>query len=285
MNFKQFSKLSKLEITFLIDIVAIAAFLSVPGSLANLVLIVPLIASGTLASMSASILNNAYDIDIDTEMKRTSYRSEIINPSNRSLYISVATVMLAVSMAISYYALNALTAIFILGGFLSYVFLYTILLKRRTTWNIVIGGIAGSFPALAGWAALMNDVSLTSLFIAFLVFLWTPTHFWSLATGNLEDYKNANVPMLPAVVGIRKGGLWILINTVILVAYSLIPLIFHVFVLGAPYYFIAVVMDIFMVYFVAKPYFTKVEEGYRSAFHFSNYYLLLILVSIWFAHI
>lgn len=285
MNFRQFSKLSKLEITFLIDIVAIAAFLSVPGSISHIILIVPLIVSGTLASMSASILNNAYDIDIDTEMKRTSYRSEIINSSNRSLYISLATVMLSASMALSYIALNALTAVFILGGFLSYVFLYTIFLKRRTTWNIVIGGIAGSFPALAGWAALMNDVSLTSLFIAFLVFLWTPTHFWSLATGNLEDYKNANVPMLPAVVGIRKGGLWILINTVILVAYSLIPFIFGGFELGAPYYFIAAAMDIFMIYFVAKPYFTRNEEGYRSAFHFSNYYLLLILVSIWFAHI
>jgi len=286
LNFKQFSKLSKLEITMLIDIVAIAAFLSVPDSFGRILFIIPLIVSGTLASMSASIINNAYDTDIDTEMKRTSYRNEIINPDNRAFYAGIATVMLGISMAVSYYFLNLLTMLFILGGFLSYVFLYTIFLKRRTTWNIVIGGIAGSFPALAGWAALMNDVSPTSLFIAFLVFLWTPTHFWSLATGNLDDYRNANVPMLPAVVGIKKGGFWILANTVVLVAYSIIPFVIpSIVVVGSPYYFIAAIMDVMMIYYVAKPYFGNSGKGYRAAFHFSNMYLLLILVSIWFAHV
>lgn len=268
----------------LIDIVAVAAFLSVPGSFSRILLIVPVLAAGTLASMSASIVNNAYDVDIDAEMKRTSYRNEIINPDNRSMYTGIAALMLAVSMGVSYYFLNLLTMLFILGGFMSYVFLYTVFLKRRTTWNIVIGGIAGSFPALAGWAALMNDVSPTSLFIAFLVFLWTPTHFWSLATGNLDDYKNANVPMLPAVVGIKKGGFWILINSVILVVYSIIPFITPLVNVGTPYYFIAAIMDIMMIYYVAKPYLGRSEKGYRAAFHFSNVYLLLILISIWFAH-
>ncbi len=285
MNFRQFSKLSKLEITILIDVVAIAAFLSVPGSFLNIVLIVPLIFSGTLASMSASMMNNAYDVDIDNEMKRTSYRREIISPENRNFFVILASLMLLLSMISAYVFLNLLTMLFILGGFLSYVFLYTVFLKRRTTWNIVIGGIAGSFPALAGWAALMNDVSLTSLFIAFLVFLWTPTHFWSLATGNLEDYKTAKVPMLPAIVGIKKGGLWILVNTLILVAYSAIPFFVHSIQLGTAYYFIAGAMDILMIYFVAKPYFRNAEVGYRQAFHFSNFYLLFILVSIWFAHV
>lgn len=285
MNFKQFSKLSKLEITILIDIVAIAAFLSVPSSFSNIVLIVPLIFSGTLASMSASIMNNAYDVDIDSEMKRTNYRTEIINSENRNRYIALGVALLAVSMLVSYFALNLLTMLFILGGFLSYVFLYTVFLKRRTTWNIVIGGVAGSFPALAGWAALMNDVSTTSLFIAFLVFLWTPTHFWSLATGNLEDYRNANVPMLPAVVGIKRGGFWIFVNTVILVVYSVLPFFIHLFDVGLPYYVIAAVMDVLMIYYVAKPYFGNNDKGYRAAFHFSNFYLLFLLVSIWFAHV
>lgn len=269
----------------LIDIVAIAAFLSVPNSFENILFILPLIFAGTLASMSASILNNAYDVDIDSEMKRTSYRNEIINSGNRSSYVLIAALMLFASMAVSYYFLNPLTMLFILGGFLSYVFLYTIFLKRRTTWNIVIGGIAGSFPALAGWAALTNTVSPTSLFIAFLVFLWTPTHFWSLATGNLDDYRNANVPMLPAVVGLKRGGFWILVNTVILVVYSIIPFITPLVSVGVPYFFIAAIMDIMMIYYVAKPYFSNSGKGYRAAFHFSNMYLLFILVSIWFAHV
>lgn len=285
MNFKQFSKISKLEITILIDIVAVAAFLSVPDSFSHIVYILPLILAGTLASMSASVMNNAYDVDIDSEMKRTSYRTSIINAGNRWRYVGIAVAMLAASMAVSAILLNPLTAVFILGGFLSYVFLYTIFLKRRTTWNIVIGGIAGSFPALAGWSALMNDVSATSLFIAFIVFLWTPTHFWSLATGNLDDYRNANVPMLPAVVGTKRGGFWIFANTVILVVYSLIPFFTPLVKVGFPYFIIAAVMDILMVYYVAKPYFGNNDAGYRKAFHFSNFYLLFILVSIWFAHV
>ncbi len=285
MNFNQFSKLTKLEITILIDIVAVAAFLSVPGTFNSIMLVVPLLVAGTLASMAASVLNNAYDVDIDTEMKRTRYRKDIINSSNRMSFIYLASGMLAVSMAVSYIFLNLLTAVFILGGFLSYVFLYTIFLKRRTSWNIVIGGVAGSFPALAGWAAITDGVSVTSLFIATLVFLWTPTHFWSLATGNMEDYRNANVPMLPAIVGLRKGGFWILVNTVILVAFSLLPFILHGISVGIAYYVIAGIMDILMIYFVVKPYFGNMEKGYRQAFHFSNFYLLLILVSIWFAHV
>ena len=195
-----FMKITKLEITILIDLVAITAFILVPGSFSHPLILFLLILSGTLASMSASMFNNIYDMDIDTKMKRTRSRSSTLNPGTRGLIFSIAAAMIVVSFVLSSVFINLLTALFIFGGFLSYVFLYTIFLKRRTTWNIVIGGIAGGFPALAGWAALTNSVSFTSLFLAFLVFMWTPTHFWNLSINNVDDYKASHVPMLPAIV-------------------------------------------------------------------------------------
>ncbi len=281
MNGREFAKLSKVEITFLVDLVAIAGFLSNPLFSTKLILILPLLAAGTLGSMSAAIFNNIYDMDIDGSMKRTSYRKNFVNTTSYRRVFSYGTIMLVASMAISYFLINFLTMLFIFLGFLSYVFLYTIFLKRRTTWNIVIGGIAGSFPAFAGWATVTNTVSLTSVFIAFLVFLWTPTHFWSLATGNTEDYEKANVPMLPAVVGIQKSSRYIILNTVILVAYSLLPLLIKQINVGPAYFIMAIIMGAAMVYYSILPVINNFsKQAYKKAFHFSNYYLLILLIAI-----
>ena len=276
-----FMKITKLEITILIDLVAITAFILVPGSFSHPLILFLLILSGTLASMSASMFNNIYDMDIDTKMKRTRSRSSTLNPGTRGIIFSIAAAMIIVSFIVSSIFINLLTALFIFGGFLSYVFLYTILLKRRTTWNIVIGGIAGGFPALAGWAALTNSVSFTSLFLAFLVFMWTPTHFWNLSINNVDDYKASQVPMLPAIVGIKKTEFWIVINTVILIFYSLIPLFVPSIKLGLPYIPIAIIMDIILLYYVLKPAFKSYDKKYfRKAFGFSNMYLMILLLVI-----
>ncbi len=276
-----FMKITKLEITILIDLVAVTAFILVPGSFSHPLILFLLLLSGTLASMSASIFNNIYDMDIDIKMKRTRSRSSTLNISTRSFIFTIAAAMMIVSFAVSSIFINLLTALFIFGGFLSYVFLYTIFLKRRTTWNIVIGGIAGGFPALAGWAALTNSVSLTSLFLAFLVFMWTPTHFWNLSINNVDDYKTSKVPMLPAIVGIKKTEFWIIINTIILVFYSLIPFFVPSIKLGLPYLPIAIIMDIVLLYYVVKPAFKLYEKKYfRAAFGFSNMYLMILLLVI-----
>ena len=276
-----FMKITKLEITILIDLVAITAFVLVPGSFSHPVILLLLLISGTLASMSASIFNNIYDMDIDIKMKRTSSRSDTLNINTRGYIFSIAAAMIIISFALSSVLINLLTALFIFGGFLSYVFLYTVFLKRRTTWNIVIGGIAGGFPALAGWAALTNSVSLTSLFLAFLVFMWTPTHFWNLSINNVDDYRASDVPMLPAIVGIKKTEFWIIVNTVILVFYSLIPLFVPAIKLGLPYLPIAIVMDVALLYYVIRPAFKSYNKKYfRSAFGFSNMYLMILLLVI-----
>ncbi len=276
-----FMKITKLEITILIDLVAVTAFMLVPGSTLHPLILFYLILSGTLASMSASIFNNIYDMDIDSKMKRTRSRAGTLNSSTKNFIFGISTIMVILSFLVSFFLINLLTAIFIFSGFLSYVFLYTILLKRRTTLNIVIGGIAGGFPALAGWAALTGSVSATSLFLAFLVFMWTPTHFWNLSINNVDDYKESKVPMLPAVVGIKKTEFWIVVNTVILILYSMIPFFYSGIKLGYLYLPIAIIMDVILLFYVLRPALKNYNKKYfRSAFGFSNMYLLILLVVI-----
>jgi protoheme IX farnesyltransferase len=282
MNLKDFLRISKAEITLLILIVAVTGFISAPSASSKVFLLVPLIFAGAFASMSASVLNNVYDMDLDWKMKRTSYRKEIVNSESYRRITILALVMLALSLTVSYIFINFLTMVFIFAGFLSYVVLYTIMLKRRTSLNIVIGGIAGSFPALAGWASVTGGVSWTAMFIAMLVFVWTPTHFWSLAMGTSEEYKQAGIPMLPAVVGQRKAAKYIVVNTIVMIVYSLLPLYFHQIAVGRLYYFVAVAADLILVYYLAASFADKLSvKSFRKTFHYTNLYLLILLVSIW----
>ena len=286
MNLKNFSKIFKIEITFLVDLVAVAAFFSDPYFSSKILYLAPLLISGTMASMSAALFNNIYDMDIDSGMRRTSSRKEILNSGNYRAYFLSGILMLAGAGAISFFLINPLTSLFIILGFASYVFLYTMFLKRRTVWNIVIGGVAGSFPALAGWAAISNNVSLTSLFIAGLVFLWTPTHFWSLAVNNVEDYRMASLPMLPAKIGIRESFSWIFTNTIALIVYSLIPLFTSAIHVGIYYIILAVLMDGILLYLVLIPKLSNFSiKEFRKVFHYSNFYLMFLLISISFVSI
>ncbi len=116
-----------------------------------------------------------------------------------------------------------LTAVLAIGGSAFYVVVYTLLLKRRTPQNIVIGGAAGAIPPLAGWAAVTGEIGLAPLIMFLIIFLWTPPHFWALAILKKDEYARAGVPMLPAVATERDTAVQILVYTVILAAVSLIP--------------------------------------------------------------
>ena len=181
-----------------------------------------IIVAGTLASAGSSALNHYYDRDIDPKMTRTSTRPI---PSGRMSATHVLIYGLAVSgvsVIYGYFALNPLSAFFIAVGIFSYVIIYTVWLKRKNTSNIVIGGIAGSAAAWAGWAAATGSMDLLGFLVGFLVFVWTPSHFWCLAMKIRDQYAQAEIPMLPVVIGMHKTSKFILANTLILVPYSLI---------------------------------------------------------------
>ncbi|MGE0658314.1 MAG: heme o synthase [Reyranellaceae bacterium] len=227
-----------------------------------------------LGAGASGAINMWYDRDIDAVMERTKTRplpAGRVAPDDALAFgvmlslFSVALMGLAVNWAAA--ALLALTI-----GF--YVFVYTMWLKRRTPQNIVIGGAAGAFPPMIGWAAVSGDVSWTSIALFLLIFMWTPPHFWALALYRRGDYAAAGVPMLPVVAGERATRIQMLVYAVLLVPISLAPTLLGAvgWLYGAP----ALVLSLL---FVATSLRVLVSTGHgpaRQMFAYSILYLFLL---------
>ena len=238
-----------------------------------------IIVAGALASAGSSALNHYYDKDIDPKMSRTSSRPI---PSGRMAASHVLLYGLAVScisVIYGFFALNAISAFFIALGIFSYVIIYTVWLKRRNTSNIVIGGIAGSAAAWAGWAAATGSMDLLGFLVGFLVFVWTPSHFWCLAMKIKDEYAQAEVPMLPVVIGMQKTSKFILGNTLLLIPYSLI-LILIPDGLGIVYAVIASVSGGLMLVYHYKLTKTPTSEFAWKAYKVTAPYLTIIFVAV-----
>jgi len=238
-----------------------------------------IIIAGALASAGSSALNHYYDRDIDPKMTRTSSRpipSGRISPSNVLLY---GLIVSCISVIYGFFALNAVTAFFIAVGIFSYVIIYTVWLKRKNTSNIVIGGIAGSAAAWAGWAAATGSMDLLGFLVGFLVFVWTPSHFWCLAMKIKDEYAQAEVPMLPVVIGMQKTSKFILGNTLILIPFSLI-LVMIPDGLGLVYAIIASVSGGLMLVYHYKLTKTPTSEFAWKAYKVTAPYLTIIFVAV-----
>jgi protoheme IX farnesyltransferase len=165
------------------------------GGLPNLWLILGTLAGGALSAGSANAFNMYIDRDIDTLMARTKGRPIVTGEvSPRAALIFAFTIGLA-SLVVLTLVANPLAAALSLAAILFYVFIYTLLLKRRTEQNIVWGGIAGCFPVLIGWSAVTGEISVTPWILFVVVFLWTPAHYWPLSLRYADDYAAASVPM------------------------------------------------------------------------------------------
>ncbi len=185
-------------------------------------LVVATVIGGTLSAGSASAYNCVYDRDIDEQMRRTRRRAlprHIVSPGSALVF---ATVLAVVSTLVLGLWVNWLSAALSLGANAFYVFVYTMLLKRRTTQNIVWGGLAGCFPALIGWTAVTGELAWTPVVLFMVVFFWTPPHTWALALRYREDYANVDVPMLPVVVPAQEVGRQIVLYSWVMVATSLL---------------------------------------------------------------
>lgn len=177
-----------------------------------------------LASASAGALNHVMDADIDARMRRTQGRPLPSGQVGRGLVVKVALALMVVALGAAALGMNRVVALHLFGGAFVYVVIYTAWLKRRSALNIVIGGLAGSFAALAGGASVRPDLCLPPVLLAAIIFLWTPPHFWALAIVYKDEYRSAGVPMLPVVQGEKRTAWWILAHTILLVAVSLSPM-------------------------------------------------------------
>src|SRR6478736_369411 len=171
---------------------------------------------GYLSAGGAGAVNHWFDRDIDAQMSRTAGRpvpSGRVAPRAALLYGCTLAALSVVELSV---AVNPLAAALSFSGFVGYVFVYTVLLKRRTPQNIVIGGAAGAVPPLVGWAAVTGSVSGTAVILFFIVFFWTPPHFWALSLLMKQEYEKVDVPMLPVVRGEEETRRQIVLYSVLL---------------------------------------------------------------------
>jgi protoheme IX farnesyltransferase len=195
---------------------------------------------GYLMAGGANAVNMYMDRDIDDVMARTRLRPI---PSGRMAAVAVLSFGVALAVAATWLLaqfVNVLTAALALGGFYFYVFVYTRWLKRTTPQNIVIGGAAGAFPPLVGWAAVTGSLDLTAVFLFLIIFYWTPPHFWALALLKQSDYGRAGIPMAPLIWGTRETMDQMLWYTLLLIGVTVLPVSFGAF--GAIYLVSALVL-------------------------------------------
>jgi protoheme IX farnesyltransferase len=219
---KTYVELMKLRIIELLLVTTLPAMIAAKGGWPGWWLVFATLFGGTLSSAGANAINQVIDADIDKVMGRTKGRPL---PTDR---VSARSVLvfgcgLGVAGFVWLWATtNLLAAVLSTVGLLAYVFVYSMLLKRTTTQNIVIGGAAGAVPTLVGWAAVTNSVDLPAWVMFAIVFFWTPPHFWALAIRYRDDYARAGVPMLPVVVGEKRAMDHMVAYTVALVGTTLL---------------------------------------------------------------
>jgi protoheme IX farnesyltransferase len=191
--------LTKPRVIELLLIATVPTMILAAGGIPPVTLMLATLIGGALSAGSANAFNCYIDADIDKIMGRTKNRPLVTGELTKAEALWFAWGIGALSVAWLWLTVNLLSALLSLAAILFYVFVYTLGLKRRTPQNIVWGGAAGAMPALIGWAAVTNEVSLTAWILFLIIFLWTPPHYWPLSMRYLDDYREAGVPMLPVV--------------------------------------------------------------------------------------
>tara|TARA_R110000787_G_scaffold181008_3_gene293067 strand:- start:1239 stop:2111 length:873 start_codon:yes stop_codon:yes gene_type:complete len=224
---KELYGLFKVRIGFAIALSAMAGVAVTPGLSLPVWQIVVLGLTALGASAAAGAFNQLVEVDLDARMARTRRRPFVTGRYKAGLAWHLGILLLlAGSVTVAGLMLNPLVGFYLFLGAVFYGVIYTVWLKRRTPWNIVIGGLSGTFAVLAGSAAVAPVPGPVPMILAMVLFLWTPPHFWSLAAALEKDYATAGVPMLPVVLGMRRGARVIFAHTLVLVIISLLPGLF-----------------------------------------------------------
>ena len=279
MSFSDYLALTKPKIIPLLLMVALGSAIVAARAIPSLLLLAGLLVAGGVASAGALALNSYLEIGTDAKMKRTMARplpSKRIVPPSHALLLGLG--LLGIGIVVSFLTLNLLATVFIALGAVVYVPLYTVVLKPRTSWNIVLGGFAGSCAALAGWYAVTSAQAEVGWILGALVFVWTPSHFWSLAVITEQDYSAAGIPMLPSKIGAEAASKYIVANTLLLIPVSLL---FALYLSGLGlivYLAVAVVFDLLLLATNIKVLRSPTKDNAFLAFKFSSPYLAVIFL-------
>ena len=232
----------------------------------------------SLLAASSAVINHIFDARLDSLMERTSSRPIVKGYISRRQAIVFSVALFVLGSFLLLYFTNPLTWILTALTFVFYGFIYTKYLKFMTSQNIVIGGLAGAMPPLLGWTAVTNSIDPNALLLVLIILVWTPPHFWALAIHKVEDYREAEVPMLPVQKGIPFTKQHILLYTVLLMAVSLLP--FSVGMFGIIYFISATILGLIFLYYATALYRDPENRKALPTFLYSIWYLAFLFSSM-----
>ncbi len=241
----------------------------------------PIIAFTAILSLAmgagaSGCLNMWWERDTDALMKRTASRSLPAGRVDPDSALALGVILSCGSVFIMLVAVNAVAAFWLAFSIFFYVIIYTVLLKPRTSQNIVIGGVAGALPPVIGWASVMNSTSLEAWSLFLIIFLWTPAHFWALSLQCVDDYKRAGIPMLPCLKGEQQTKLQIVLYTILTVLSSYLP--YYLKMAGLLYFLTVTGLGVAFIILSLAVYFSKYSS--LSLFSYSILYLFLIFLNL-----
>jgi len=235
-----------------------------------------------LGSGAAGALNMWYEADLDSVMSRTCLRPIPTGKITKKQALVFGISASIISVAVLYFFSNLVATTILAITILFYVFIYTIWLKRKTPQNIVIGGAAGALPPVIGWAIATGDIALQPIILFLIIFIWTPSHFWALSLYKTEDYRKANIPMLPVTSGVKTTKLNIFVYALLLFPIVLAPFFLKYF--GLIYLVFSGILGfyyVFICYRLLRANETRLEKKIaKQIFGFSIFYLFMIFASV-----
>ena len=249
-NLGAYIQLTKPSIIYLLVLTAATAMFLVDGFETNLLTALTGIFGIGLIAASSAAINQILDLEIDGKMKRTDKRPLVAGKIPVINAITFAAILFIIGSFLLLTFNNFLAWALTVATWIFYAFLYTRVLKFAGPQNIVIGGLAGAMPPVLGWVALTGSVSPLPLLLVAIIFVWTPPHFWALAIDRIDDYENANVPMMPVVKGIEYTKIQILLYSFLLLACSLLP--FAIGSLGIFYFISASSLGLIFIFLAAR---------------------------------
>ena len=279
VNLKSFILLMKPRVMSLVIFTCAVGLLTAPKSITfyNSVVSIFFVAIGAGA---AGALNMWYEADLDKLMTRTCLRPIPTGKLNKNQALIFGVILSVVSVLGLYYFSNFLSAAILLITIMFYLFIYTIWLKRKTPQNIVIGGASGALPPVIGWTIATNDLTMEPITFFLIIFFWTPSHFWALSLFKADDYKKANIPMLPLTNGIENTKKNILIYSILM-----LPVIIAPYLIGFVskiYLFSSLILTVYYIYLCYELYNFKKNKfeitKAKKVFSYSILYLFLLFV-------
>jgi len=271
----EFFALMKPRVMSLVVFTAFCGMVLAPGTLHPVLAAVAILCIAVGAG-AAGAINMWYDRDIDAVMDRTRARPLPAGRVPSATALEFGCILALGSVGVLGVAVNWAAAALLALTIAYYVFVYTIWLKRRTPQNIVVGGAAGAFPPMVGWAAVTGDVALGSIALFLIIFVWTPPHSWALALYRHGDYASAHIPMLPVVAGERETRRQILIYTALLIPVGLLPTIFGV--TGWLYFGAALVLGVLFLVCALRVWRNGGDRDAKLMFGYSILYLFMLFI-------